>query len=97
MRGGPDRTPVAYPFGVVPHAVAVDQSHTGIGSNVEHAAVDVRGYPCDHVLGRTTKCFRPEPTHHLFVPTDPAGREDDRCGGEFELALRISIGGDASG
>ena len=75
----PDRIPVAHTFGVVPHAVAVDDLSSGLLRDVEHAPVDVVRHAADHVLGQLSHPLRrPVTTHSFEIATDPAVRKANR-------------------
>ncbi len=82
---GPDRVPVLDALGVVPHPVAVDESGSGGGGDVQHQAVDVRGDAGEHPGGRGAEPFGPGGADLLVVAADAAGGDDHGLGAEFEV------------
>ena len=83
----PDRRPVLHAFGVVPHAVGVDDGRAGILRDGDHAAVDMVRHAGDHFLRRGPEPVgRPVAANQIVVAADAAGGDDDRTGMELEIA-----------
>ena len=75
------------PFGIVPHAVGVDDRAAGCLRDRDHAAVDMVRHAGDHGLRRRAEPLRrPVPADQLVIAADAAGGDDDRAGLELEIA-----------
>ena len=54
----PDRRPVLHAFGIVPHAVGVDDGGAGFLRDGDHAAIDMMRHAGDHLLRRRARAAR---------------------------------------
>ncbi len=75
---GPDRVPVAKPFRIVPHAVAIDDMPACRNRNIDAAPIHMGGNAQHHVFRRIAKPFaRPCAAHPFGIATNAARGDDD--------------------
>ena len=78
---GPDRIPVANPFGVVPHPIGVDDRGAGLLADTEHSPVDMRRNAGNHICRRFAQSLsRPIVADQFVIATNSAGGDDHRIG-----------------
>src|SRR5579884_780053 len=75
---GPDRGVVVYAFGIMPHAIRIDQVSSALSKNFQHAPINVVGHARNEMFGSRPQSLRPVFAHQLMIAANPSRRDNHR-------------------